>query len=66
MSFSESIPVSQMLTTDIRAIGLQSFSPEMEGFFGTGIMVERLKQEGTSHISSGPCEYGGQLVSGDL
>ena len=40
------------MTTDVRATGLWSFNPVMEGFLGTGMIVERLKQEETSHISS--------------
>ena len=33
------------MTTDLSARGLQSFDPVMEGFFGTRMMVERLKQD---------------------
>ena len=39
------------MTTDVRATGLKSFRPVMRDFLGTGIMVESLKQEGTSHSS---------------
>src|SRR4029434_55109 len=39
------------MTTDFRATGLESFSAVIEDFLGTGMMVERLKQEGTSHSS---------------
>ncbi len=40
------------MTTDVRATGLYSLSPVILGFFGTGMMVDLLKQEGTSHSSS--------------
>ncbi len=40
------------MATDIRAAGLLSLSPVILGFFGTGMMVERLKHEVTSHSSS--------------
>ncbi len=40
------------MTTDLRATGLQSFSPVVLVFFGMGMMVERLKHEGTLHSSS--------------
>ncbi len=40
------------MATDVRATGLYSLSPVILGFFGTGMMVERLKHEGTSHSSS--------------
>ncbi|KAI3358340.1 hypothetical protein L3Q82_014784 [Scortum barcoo] len=59
------------MTTDIRAIGLWSFNLVMEGFLGIGMMVERLKQEGTSHSFSQRSvedlsEDGRQLVSADF
>ncbi len=38
-------PVFQI--TDIRATGLSSLSPVILDFFGTGMTVERLKEEGT-------------------
>ncbi len=54
---------NDFMTTDVRATGLYSLSPVILGLFGTGMMVERLKQEGTSHSSSDLCEDGDQLVS---
>ncbi len=40
------------MATDVRATGLYSLSPVILGFFGTGMMVECLNQEGTSHSFS--------------
>ncbi len=46
--------------TDVRATGLLSLSPVIWGFFGMGMMVERLKHEGTSQWSvEDLCEDGG-------
>ncbi len=43
---------NDFMTTDVRATGLKSFSPVILDFFGMGMMMERLKHEGTSHNSS--------------
>ncbi len=43
---------NDLMTTDVRATGLSSFSPVILDFFGMGMMVECLKHEGTSHSSS--------------
>jgi len=40
------------MTTDVRTTSLWSFSPVILGFFGIGMMLERLKHEGTSHSFS--------------
>ncbi len=40
------------MATDIRATGLWSLSPVILGFFGMGMMVERLKHERTLHSAS--------------
>ncbi len=40
------------MATNVRATGLWSLSPVILGFCGTGMMVECLKHEGTSHSSS--------------
>ncbi len=40
------------MATDVRATCLLSLSPVIWGFFGTGMMVERLKHERTSHSNS--------------
>ncbi len=43
---------NDFMTTDVKATGLYSFIPVILGFFWMGMMVERLKHEGTSHSSS--------------
>ncbi len=40
------------MATDIGATGLQSLSPVILDFFGTGMMEEHLKHKGTLHSSS--------------
>jgi len=37
------------ITTDVRATGLQSFRYVILSYFGTGTMVDVLKQDGTQH-----------------
>ncbi len=39
------------MTADVKATGLQSLRPGLLGFLGMGLMVECLKQQGTSHSS---------------
>ncbi len=61
--------VNTTLSKDFRCEGDRSFNPVIEGFLGTGMMVERLKQEGTSQSSRSIedlCKDGGQLVSTDF
>ncbi len=43
---------NDFITTDVKATGLWSLSPAIFVFFGTGMMMENLKQEGTSQNSS--------------
>ncbi len=43
---------NDFMTTNVRATGLKSFSPIILDFFRIGMMMERLKHEGTSHSSS--------------
>ncbi|MEQ2314942.1 hypothetical protein AMECASPLE_017141 [Ameca splendens] len=40
------------MITDVGAMGLYSSNPLMVDFLCTGMMVEHLKQDGTSHSSS--------------
>ncbi len=40
------------MATDVKATGLLSLGPVIVGFFGTRMMVESLKHEGTLHSSS--------------
>lgn len=37
---------------EVKATGLSLFSPVMQGSLGSGMMVELLKHEGTSHSAS--------------
>ncbi len=40
------------MTSSPQTLKQQVISPVIFGFLGTGMMVERLKKEGTSHSSS--------------
>lgn len=43
---------NDFMTTDVRATGLQLSNPVVFRIFGTGVIIEHLKEHGTTHCSS--------------